>query len=85
MLQGTNMIKWLTAAFVLSMLLATFGVAAHHSRATFFDMSRMIELEGEITRVQWRHPHVRYWIQAPTTRIGAAKGGRSLRALSEAV
>lgn len=37
---------------------------AHHSRVTFFDMSRTVELAGEITRVQWRHPHVRYWIQA---------------------
>jgi hypothetical protein len=31
---------------------------------TFFDMSQTVELAGEITRVQWRHPHVRYWIQA---------------------
>jgi hypothetical protein len=24
-------------------------------------MSRIVELEGQVTRVQWRHPHVRYW------------------------
>jgi hypothetical protein len=40
------------------------SATAHHSRVTFFDMSRTVELAGEITRVQWRHPHVRYWIQA---------------------
>ncbi len=49
---------------LLSLLLVSFAGAAHHSRATFYDMSRTVELEGEITRVQWRHPHVRYWIQA---------------------
>ncbi len=65
------MTRWLTKLLLLSMLLASFGVAAHHSRATFFDMSRMIELEGEITRVQWRHPHVRYWIQADAAYGGA--------------
>ncbi len=65
------MTRWLTTVLLFSMFLASFGVAAHHSRATFFDMSRMIELEGEITRVQWRHPHVRYWIQADAAYGGA--------------
>ena len=54
----------------ISLLLVAFAAGAHHSRSTFYDMSRIVELEGEITRVQWRHPHVRYWIQAD-----AAYGG----------
>jgi hypothetical protein len=58
------MIKRITETLLFSMALASFGVAAHHSRATFFDMTKTVELEGEITRVQWRHPHVRYWMQA---------------------
>ena len=58
------MIKRFTETVLFSMVLASFGVAAHHSRATFFDMTKTVELEGEITRVQWRHPHVRYWMQA---------------------
>ena len=49
----------------------SFGAGAHHSRATFFDMSRTVEVEGEITRVQWRHPHVRYWVQADPAYGGA--------------
>ncbi len=65
------MIKWFLGALLLSMLLASFSVEAHHSRATFFDMTKTVELEGEITRVQWRHPHVRYWIQADTAYGGA--------------
>ena len=65
------MLRCLTKVILFPMLFASFGVAAHHSRATFFDMSRMIELEGEITRVQWRHPHVRYWIQADAAYGGA--------------
>ena len=45
------MIKRLTETLLLSMVLVSFGVAAHHSRNTFFDMSQTVELEGEITRV----------------------------------
>ena len=52
-------------------LLAPVGATAHHSRATFFDMNQIVELEGEITRVQWRHPHVRYWLQADPAYGGA--------------
>ena len=65
------MLKRFTETLLFSMLLASFGVAAHHSRAAFFDMTKVVELEGEITRVQWRHPHVRYWIQADAGYGGA--------------
>lgn len=34
-------------------------------------MTQTVEIEGEITRVQWRHPHVRYWIQADAEYGGA--------------
>ena len=40
------------------------NVSAHHSRSAFYDTTQLIQLEGEITRVLWRHPHVRYWMQA---------------------
>lgn len=58
------MTKRLVAGSLLLSFLASFGAHAHHSRPAFFDMSRTVEISGEITRVQWRHPHVRYWIQA---------------------
>lgn len=48
----------------LAMLLIAIEGGAHHSRATFYDLSSTVEIEGLVTRVQWRHPHVRYWIQA---------------------
>ncbi|MFL2546108.1 MAG: DUF6152 family protein [Candidatus Rariloculaceae bacterium] len=65
------MFKRLSRILLFSIVLTSFGVAAHHSRNTFFDMSQTVELEGEITRVQWRHPHVRYWIQADAAYGGA--------------
>ena len=34
---------------------------AHHS-PTNYDLGQVLEIEGEITRVLWRNPHVRFWI-----------------------
>jgi len=66
-----NAIKRLGTLSLLLPLFVSYGVAAHHSRATFFDMNQTIELQGVITRVQWRHPHVRYWLQADPAYGGA--------------
>ena len=64
------MTKLLTVIlFIIS--ITSLGVLAHHSRQAFFDMNQVIEVEGEITRVQWRHPHVRYWMQADAKYGGA--------------
>ncbi len=58
------MIKQAGVASLLFSAFVSFGAGAHHSRTAFFHMSQTVELAGEITRVQWRPPHVRYWIQA---------------------
>ncbi len=38
------------------------GVSAHHSSAPFYDRSRTVEIEGEITEVLWNNPHIRFSI-----------------------
>ena len=35
------------------------GAFAHHSARITYDMDQVIEVEGEITRVMWRNPHLR--------------------------
>ena len=35
---------------------------AHHAFAGVFDMDNVTELEGEITRVMWRNPHVQFTV-----------------------
>lgn len=44
-------------------LIATADASAHHSRAYFYDSSRVIEAEGVITRILWRNPHTRFWLR----------------------
>ena len=44
-------------------LIASADASAHHSRAYFYDTNRVIEAEGVITRILWRNPHTRFWLQ----------------------
>ena len=44
-------------------VLAGVDASAHHSRAYFYDTNRVIEAEGVITRILWRNPHTRFWLQ----------------------
>ncbi|MGI9257756.1 MAG: DUF6152 family protein [Gammaproteobacteria bacterium] len=39
------------------------GAYAHHSPFLFFDPSTTIEIEGELTSVQWRNPHVMFEVE----------------------
>jgi len=65
------MTRRVSVLLLLPIFPLSLGVSAHHSRPAFFDMSKTVELQGEITRVQWRHPHVRYWLQADAAYGGA--------------
>jgi hypothetical protein len=37
---------------------------AHHSFNATFDPGKVIEIEGEVTRIIWRNPHVRFSVSA---------------------
>ena len=47
------------AALLLALPLQS---SAHHAFAGVFDMDNITELEGEITRVMWRNPHVQFTV-----------------------
>lgn len=47
----------------LLLLLVVTDAVAHHSRAAFYDSSQVVETEGVITRVIWRKPHTRFWLE----------------------
>ena len=58
---------------VICMLFLSYGASAHHSRNANFDSKVIIELEGEITRVLWRNPHIRF-----TMRVRSDNGNEEL-------
>ena len=51
-------------AFGLIFSLLSTSAVAHHSPAIFFDRTQTIEIEGEITEVVWRNPHISYELRS---------------------
>jgi len=60
MFSMNNAIGWIA---LICVFILPFDASAHHSRNGKFDNTVMIELEGEITRLTWKNPHVRFTIR----------------------
>src|ERR1043166_1485039 len=50
---------------VASLFFAVATVSAHHSAAASYDTTKHITLKGTVTKVEWKNPHVFYFIDAP--------------------
>ena len=50
------------AAWILAALCPS-ATSAHHSIAVTFDTERIVEIEGEVTRILWRNPHIRLTVR----------------------
>jgi hypothetical protein len=46
----------------LGVLLSAVSVLAHHSAAAAYDTGNKITLHGTVTKVEWKNPHVFYYI-----------------------
>jgi hypothetical protein len=52
----------LVVALVLTGLLLTGKLSAHHSPSAVFDMSKPFVLKGSLTKVDWVNPHIDIFI-----------------------
>jgi hypothetical protein len=59
----SKLLRWLAPA-VLALAPLT-AAEAHHSFSAEFDDEKIDTIEGEVTRIWWRNPHVRYEVTAP--------------------
>src|SRR5688572_4841773 len=58
---GGHRMRTISVASLLSLaVLSAAPIAAHHSFAAQFDGSKPITLEGAVTKVEWRNPHI--WV-----------------------
>ena len=56
-------------AGVLAVVVAAgIPATAHHSNAFYFDVSKVITLEGEVLRVAWINPHILLFLQSKNGR-----------------
>ena len=55
----------LGAALAISALVLSTGAAAHHGPPSnaLYDLENIVELEGEVTELFWRNPHVRIRVE----------------------
>jgi len=79
-------LRFLTAFAVMSAVLAL-PATAHHSFNVFFDMSRIVEIEGVVTSFRLVNPHAEMLVDVPdadgeaaTWRITARTGPTEARA-----
>lgn len=53
------------------LLFSAVSLLAHHSAAAAYDTAKKITLKGTITKLEWKNPHVFYYIDAadPTGKV----------------
>ena len=54
---------------MLAVLIASgIPARAHHSNPYFFDMAKVVTLEGVVLRVKWINPHILLYLQSKTAK-----------------
>ena len=57
----------LTALF-LTLVVACPVATADHSKAAFYELDTISEVEGAVTRVLWRNAHIRFWLETTASK-----------------
>ena len=52
-------------------VIAAAPIAAHHSFAAEFDITKPVTLVGKVTKLEWTNPHAYLFIDAQDTQTGA--------------
>lgn len=63
--------RWLGTCVAVGALLPAGSAPAHHSFAATYDASTTIELDGVVTAVRWRNPHVSFDLKVESQQGGA--------------
>ena len=54
--------KFAVVVAALGLLVAAVPVIAHHSFAAEFDANKPVKVTGTVTKVEWKNPHVYFYI-----------------------
>ena len=60
----------MTALTAAGLLMAAWPVAAHHSFAAEFDSTKVVNLTGKFTKMDWVNPHSYIHMEAPNPETG---------------
>ena len=56
------MIRRTVLAASVGMLFGIVALSAHHSAASAYDTAKKITMKGTVTKVEWKNPHVFYYL-----------------------
>jgi hypothetical protein len=56
------MMRFAMLAVSFGLLVTTGSMLAHHSAAAAYDTANKITLKGTVTKVEWKNPHVFYYL-----------------------
>ena len=56
------MLRYLAAVMSIGLSLGSISLLSHHSAAAAYDVSKKITLHGKVTSLEWKNPHVFYYI-----------------------
>ena len=56
------MLRHVALVTSLGLCLGSVPVLSHHSAAAAYDISKKITLQGKVTNLEWKNPHVFYYI-----------------------
>src|SRR5438552_269193 len=59
------------AVAIAAALVAGTRVAAHHSFAAEFDITKPVTLVGKVTKLEWTNPHAYLYVDVPDATTGA--------------
>jgi hypothetical protein len=54
-------------ALIAVLSISAASVFAHHGRGATYDMKKRITLKGNVSRVEWKNPHVVIYMDVPET------------------
>jgi hypothetical protein len=58
---------YVVAAVCFSVFLSAAAAFAHHSAAAAYDVGKKISLKGTVTKLEWKNPHIFYFIDVKDT------------------
>ena len=57
-------VKLAAAISMLDLVAYVIPVRAHHSVELTYDVSKIVTIQGVVTKIEWRNPHSRIWVDA---------------------
>jgi hypothetical protein len=57
-------VKLAVAISMLGWVACVMPMLAHHSVESQYDVTKMVTIQGVVTKIEWMNPHARFWVDA---------------------